>query len=326
MHTIAVAVTESVPPFELATPCEVFGIDRSDLVSPWYDFRLCAATTPPVRTGAGLVLDTPYGLDDIVRAGTVIVPAGAAVRDEPPPDLVKALRRAHQRGARVASICAGVAVLAAAGLLDGRRATAHWMYARTLAERYPSVTMDPDVLYVDEGDVLSSAGTAAGIDLCLHIVREDCGADVANSVARRMVVPPHREGGQAQYVETPVPPPRVDGLGPLLDWALANLDRPLTIADLASRAGISPRTFNRRFRAATGETPLRWLNSERIRLARRWLETTDEPVEHIAKRCGFATPASMRQHFSRATGTSPQTYRKTFRGQRPTVEPPVTAH
>lgn len=312
MHTIAVAVTEGVPPFELAVPCEVFGTDRSDLATPWYEFRLCAATPPPVRTGAGLILDTPYGLDELVRADTVIVPAGRFVRDEPPPDLVEALRRAHARGARIASICAGAFVLAAAGLLDGKRATAHWMYAHVLAELHPTVTVDPNVLYVDEGDVLTSAGTAAGIDLCLHIVRRDFGAGVANAIARRIVVPPHREGGQAQYVDEPLPPPSGDGLAPVLDWARANLDRPLTVADLARRAGTSPRTFNRRFRAGTGGTPLEWLNRERVRLAQRLLETTDEPVEHIAARCGFGTPASLRHHFHRATGVSPRGYRTTF--------------
>lgn len=314
MHTIAVAVTEQVPPFELAVPCEVFGNDRSDLVTPWYGFRLCAATPPPVRTGAGLILDTPYGLDELVRADTVIVPAGTDVRDAPPPRLVEAVRAAHERGARVASICAGAFVLAAAGLLDGRRATAHWMYAHVLAQRYPAVKVDPNVLYVDEGDVLTSAGTAAGMDLCLHIVRRDYGAGVANAVARRIVVPPHREGGQAQYVDEPLPPPSPDGLASVLDWARAHLDRPLTVADLARRAGMSPRTFNRRFRAGTGGTPLQWLNRERVRLAQRLLETTDQPVEAVAARCGFGTPASLRQHFAREAGISPRAYRTAFHG------------
>ena len=312
MHTIAVAVTEQVPPFELAAPCEVFGIDRTDIVEPWYGFRLCAGTPAPVRTGAGLVLDTPYGLDELVSADTVIMPAGPRAREEAPAPLVEALREAHAHGARIASICTGAFILAAAGLLDGRRATAHWMYAHVLAERYPDVTVDPNVLYVDEGDVLTSAGTAAGVDLCLHIVRRDCGAEVANTIARRIVVPPHREGGQAQYVEEPLPATEDGGLAPVLDWARANLDRQLTVADFARQAATSPRTFNRRFHAATGGSPLQWLNRERVRLAQRLLETTGEPVERVASRCGFGTPASLRQHFSRATGVSPQTYRATF--------------
>ncbi len=314
MHTIAVAVTEGVPPFELAAPCEVFGIDRTDLASPWYHFMLCAATPPPVRTGAGLVLDTPYGLDDLAKADTVIVPAGTAIRDAPPPELVEALRVARERGARIASICAGAFVLAAAGLLDGRRATMHWMYAHVLAERYPEVTVDPNVLYVDEGDVLTSAGTAAGVDLCLHIVRRDCGAVVANAIARRIVLPPHRDGGQAQYVELPVPQADGNGLGGVLDWALERLDEPLTVEDMARHAGTSARTVTRRFRDTTGLSPLQWLLQQRVRLAQQLLESTDEPVERIARRCGFATAASLRQHFVRDTGVTPSDYRRTFRG------------
>jgi transcriptional regulator GlxA family with amidase domain len=318
-HRIAVLVTDGLFDFELAVPTEVFGIDRSDIVAPWYDFRLCATGPPRPRTHAGLIVDTPYGLDDLVDADTVVVPAcDRAFGIAPSPDVLDALREAHRRGARIASICTGAYLLAAAGLLDGRPATTHWMNAVDFAHRYPEVRLDPDVLYVDDGDVLTSAGTSAGIDLCLHIVRRDFGAAVANTIARRMVIPAHREGGQSQYVELPLPPPRADtGLAPLLDWAVAHLDEPLTVADLARRVHQSPRTFARRFRDATGTTPLHWLLQQRVRLAQQLLESTDEPVERIAERTGFGTAANLRVHFARVTSVSPKTYRHVFsrRGQ-----------
>src|SRR6266545_1049631 len=241
-HVVAVAVTTAIPVFEFAVPCEVFGVDRADLANPWYDLRLCAAESGPLRTTMGLHIDTPYGLDDLLAADTIVVPACARmIQREPPARLLDALRRAHARGARIASICTGAYVLAAAGLLDGRRATTHWMNAVDFAHRYPLVQVDPAVLYVDHGDLLTSAGTGAAIDLCLHLVRVDHGAAVANEVARRMVVPPHREGGQAQF--TP-PVPRAapqSHLAPVLDWARHRLDQPLTVAQLAREARMSPR-------------------------------------------------------------------------------------
>jgi transcriptional regulator GlxA family with amidase domain len=244
----------------------------------------------------------------------VIVPASAHDDEQPTPELIDALQRAHRRGARMMSVCSGAFTLAAAGLLDGRRATTHWMHADELARRYPSIDVDPKVLYVDEGDVLTSAGTAAGIDLCLHVVRQDLGADVANAVARRMVVPPHRDGGQAQFVDQPVARcADEDPLSGVLGWMLEHLDEPLTVEDLARRSTMSPRTFARRFRAVTGTTPLQWLLSQRVLLAQRLLETSDDPVELIATRCGFGTAAGLRQHFQRSTGTSPMAYRRTFR-------------
>lgn len=312
-HSVAALAVHGVAPFELAVACEVFGIDRPELADPWYRFVVCAGEPPPLRTGAGFTIDTPHGLDDLVRADTVVVPAWS--RDEEPPEAVlDALREAHRRGARVLSFCSGAFVLAAAGLLDGRRATTHWMYAERLAARYPQVRVDPDVLYVDEGRVLTSAGTAAGIDLCLHVVRLDHGAEVANAVARRMVVPPHRDGGQAQYVEAPVPAsPAEDDLGATLAWAVEHLNEPLTVERLARHARLSPRTFARRFKAATGTTPLRWLLAQRVVLAQRLLETTDQPVELVARACGFGTAAGLRQHLFRALSTSPLAYRRTFR-------------
>jgi len=316
-HTVATVICHGVAPFEMAVPCEVFGIDRSELGVPWYRHMICAAEDAPIRSSQGFTIDTPFGLDEVVRADTVVVPAwGAAQFDrDPPPALLDALRVAHRRGARILSVCTGAFILAAAGLLDGRRATTHWMYAGTLADRYPEIDVDPDVLYVDEGDVMTSAGTAAGIDLCLHVVRLDLGAEIANAVARRMVVPPHREGGQAQFVETPMTAgePGSDRFAATLDHMLEHLDEPLSIEAMADRAAMSPRTFARRFRSTTGTTPGQWLVRQRVLLAQRLLETTDDPVELIALRCGFGTAAGLRLHFRRVLDTSPLVYRRTFR-------------
>lgn len=314
-RTVAALVCDGVSPFELAVPCEVFGIDRSDLVSPWYRFMVCAAEPPPLRTSVGFTLDTPHGLADLRKADTVIVPAGVGVDRRPPEPMLEALRAAHRRGARILSVCTGAYVLAEAGLLDGRRATTHWMHTEVFQERYPDVKVDPRVLYVDDGDVMTSAGTAAGIDLCLHVVRLDYGADVANAVARRMVVPPHRDGGQAQFVDQPIPTGDSDGLlGDVLAWMEEHLHEPLTVEGLARRAAMSPRHFARRFRAVTGTTPHQWLLAQRVLLAQRLLERTDQSVELVASRCGFGTAPNLRQHFQRIVGTSPLAYRRTFRG------------
>jgi transcriptional regulator GlxA family with amidase domain len=318
-HVVAALAVDGVAPFELAVACEVFGIDRSELSDPWYRFKVCADRSP-VRTSIGFTIDTPYGLDDLARADTVIVPASAHDDEVPSPALIDALQRAHRRGARIMSVCSGAFTLAHAGLLDGRRATTHWMHADELARQFPLIDVDPKVLYVDEGDVLTSAGTAAGIDLCLHVLRQDHGAEVANAVARRMVVPPHRDGGQAQFVDQPVAPSAEDDpLAGVLGWMLEHLDEQLTVDDLARRAAMSPRTFARRFRAVTGTTPLQWLLAQRVILAQRLLESTDDPIELIAHRCGFTSAVALRPHFQKATGTSPGAYRRTFRGD-PTDE------
>jgi transcriptional regulator GlxA family with amidase domain len=313
-HVVGVAVTDGLPVFELAAVLEVFGTDRSDLVQPWYELRLCAAQPGPLRTTAGLRVDTPYGLEDLVAADTVLLPACArATQVDPPPDLLEALRKAHELGRRMVSICTGAYLLAGAGLLDGRRATTHWMNVRDFAYRFPRVEVDPNVLYVDSGEILTSAGTAAAIDLCLHLLRRDHGSAVATEVARRMVVPPHREAGQSQQ---PIPTARTkpdNGLGPVLEWARHRLDQPLTVSQLAREAHTSPRTFARRFRDTLGVTPLQWLLEQRVRLAQELLETTDEPIERIARRAGFGTSANLRQHFGRLTSVSPQTYRHVFR-------------
>ncbi len=311
-HTVAALVADGVAAFELGVACEVFGFERPEILDPWYRFLVCAVDPPPLRTTAGFTVDTPHRLADLDEADTIIVPTWPVLRTPPDP-VVEALRRAHARGARLVSVCTGAFALAEAGLLDGKRATTHWMYAEALADRYPAVKVDPDVLYVDEDPIFTSAGTAAGIDLCLYLVRLDHGAGVANAVARRMVVPPHRDGGQAQFVDTPVPPAACsDAMAETLDWALANLAHPLTVETLARRAMMSPRTFARRFRSTAGTTPLQWLLRQRVLLAQRLLETTDRPVEVIADLCGFGSATAMRAHFRRVLATSPLAYRRTF--------------
>ena len=316
MHTVAVVVYDRVAVFEMGVPCEVFGIDRSAMGLPNYRVLVCAAEPGPITTAMGYGIQPRHGLRSMSQADTIVVPSWRDVRETPPEPLLRALRSAYRRGARIASLCAGAFVLAHAGLLDGRRATTHWMYSDALAARFPQVDVDPTVLYVDEGSILTSAGTASGIDLCLHIVRKDHGAEVANAFARRMVVPPHRDGGQAQFVQTPMAAPS-DGnhLAATLEWALEHLDEPLTVEQLAAHANRSPRTFARHFRAETGTTPLRWLLAQRIVAAQRMLETTDEPVAEVAIGCGFGSSAALRMHFGRVLGTSPASYRRTFRAR-----------
>jgi len=329
-HVVALAVTDALPVFEFAVPCEVFGINRADLVDPWYDLRLCAAEPGPLRTTMGLRIETPYGLDDLLDADTILLPACArAIQVGPPQALLDVLRQAYERGIRIASICSGSYVLAAAGLLDGRRATTHWMNVSDFARRFPKVRVDPAVLYVDEGQLLTSAGTGSAIDLCLHLVRRDHGTAVANEVARRMVVPPHRDGGQAQFVRPVAGRDTESDLAPVLEWARHRLHEPLTVAELARQAHMSARTFARRFRDGLGISPLQWLLEQRVRLAQELLETTDETIERIAVRTGFGTAANMRQHFQRVVGVSPRTYRHVFRrqtasdnGHRPAVVAP----
>lgn len=306
-HRITVLAVDGVVPLEVGIPFQVF--DRPDLP---YDVTLCGRTAGPVRTDNGWDLVAPHGLDAVAVADTVIVPAFRGCIDGTPDDVVEALRRAHGRGARIASICIAAFALAVAGLLDGRRATTHWRAADELARRYPGVEVDPDALYVDTGDVVTSAGVASGIDLCLHLLRRDHGAAVANRVARDVVAAPHREGGQAQFVERPRASAARAGFGATLEWALARLDEPLTVADLAGHAQLSARTFARNFVLETGTTPLRWLNAARVDRWRELLETTDAGIDDIALRCGLGTPANFRQHFRRATGTTPSDYRRTF--------------
>lgn len=314
MHRVVTVIGPRVAMFELSVACEVFGLERPELADPWYRHRVAAAGPGPYASPEGIAVATPYGLDELAEADTVIVPSRSFGTWPPPEELLDALRGAHERGARMVSVCTGAFVLAAAGLLDGRRATTHWMYADELARRYPEVLVDPRVLYVDSGDILTSAGTAAGIDLMLHLVRLDHGAEVANAVARDMVVPPHRDGGQAQFVDLPMPDPGDDEpLSEVLGWMLQHLGDDLSVAELARRARTSPRTFARRFRTVTGTTPHQWLLTQRVLLAQRLLESTDEPVERVAQRCGFGSASGLRQHFARAVSSSPQAYRRAFR-------------
>lgn len=312
-HTVALVVTDGAPLFEVGVALEVFGHDRSATTGvAWYDLRVCAAEPGPVRLERWAVLEPDGGLEGVEDAGTVLVAPPADGRRDFPEPLLDALRRAHARGARIASICTGAFILAAAGLLEGRPAITHWRWVDELARRYPTVHVQRTVLYVDDGDVLTSAGSAAGLDLCLHLVRRDHGSRVAGIAARHTVVAPHREGGQAQYVPTPVPEPEAPPVAAALDWARDRLDRPVDVAGWARAAGTSPRTFARRFRDATGRTPLQWLATERVRRAQELLESTELPVEAVAARCGFATAAGLRKHFARQLGTTPHDYRRTF--------------
>jgi transcriptional regulator GlxA family with amidase domain len=315
-HRVAVLAFDHLAPFEMAVPCEVWGIDRTSMGVPKGEVRVCSPEAMPLDSGLGYTLTPAHGLEALRWADTVIVPAAPKPLETSvtAPDVLVALEAAHARGARIASLCSGAFVLAEAGLLDGRRATTHWMFADVFRERFPHVELDPTVLYVGAGNVYTSAGTAAAIDLCLHLVRLDHGAEIANIVARRMVVPPHRDGGQAQYVETPVP--RLEAADPLasvLSWAAAHLDREISVQDMARRGFMAPRTFARRFRASTGSTPLQWLLQQRVALAQRLLETTDLPVDLVAQRAGFGSGPNLRQHFGRIAGTSPAQYRRRFR-------------
>jgi AraC family transcriptional activator FtrA len=304
-------------PFELGVVVEVFGLDRPELGVPWYELAVCSPAPGPLRTVGGFGIVPGHGLEALTGADTIVVPAWPRVGEDVPEDVVTALRAAHERGARLVSICSGAFVLAAAGVLDGRRAATHWRYAAALRERHPAVDVDEHVLYVDDGDVLTSAGSAAGIDLCLHLVRTDHGSAVANEVARRLVVAPHREGGQAQFIDRPVAPADDDRLAAAMEWALHNLDRPITVGDLAQRSFMSVRTFTRRFGAAAGASPMAWLIEQRVKASMALLETSDQPVEWVGAATGFATPASFRRHFRRVAGVSPSQYRRAFAVTRP---------
>lgn len=310
MSTVALAATDGMLHFELSLAYEVFAVNPSGIVDPWYDVAVCGPES--VRVGR-FWLEPDGELDQLVQADTVIVPGWADVDVKPPVDLVEAVRAAHEAGARVASLCTGAFVLAAAGLLDGRRATTHWAHTEDLAARYPQVEVDADVLYVDNGRVLTSAGKAAAMDLCLHLVRLDHGSAIANTIARRLVVPPHRAGGQAQYVAAPVPARDDHPLAELFPWAIERLSHSLTVEDLARRANMSSRNLGRHFRSVTGTTPLQWLLTQRIRHAQELLETTNNSVEAIAAATGMGTATTLRRHFSRTIGVPPESYRRTFR-------------
>jgi AraC family transcriptional activator FtrA len=314
MNSVALAVTDGMLHFELAVAYEVFGTAPPGLARPWYEVCVCGSGAVSVGR---FRLAPDSGWDQLARADTVIVPACSDVDEDPPTDLVDAVRAAYDAGARVASLCTGAFVLAAAGLLDGRGATTHWAHTAALAARYPRAQVNPDVLYVDNGRVLTSAGKAAAMDLCLHLVRLDHGSAIANAVARRLVVPPHRSGGQAQFVPTPMPAQDNHPLANLLPWVIDRLDQPLTVEELARQANMSSRNLGRHFRSVTGTTPLQWLLTQRIRRAQELLETTDDTIDTIASATGMGTATTLRRHFNRSVGVPPDTYRRTFRRTRP---------
>jgi len=320
MHRVVALALPQVVAFDLAIPAQVFGhcdeVDR-------YTFSVCSEAAGLVLTTTGYAVHVPLGLDALAAADTVVVP-GYAPHDAPPPAVLDALRTAAARGARLVSVCTGAFALAAAGLLDGRRATTHWRDALELAARHPGVEVDRDVLYVDDGAVATSAGVAAGIDLCLHLVRGDHGVEAAARIARRMVVAPHREGGQAQFVQRPMPAGG-NSLASTCAWALERTADLVTVADLARHAGWAPRTFARRFVAETGTTPLRWLTAQRLLEARRLLEATDLPVDQVAIRCGLGTAANLRLHLARDAATTPTAYRRTYRGRPARTDPDAAA-
>jgi AraC family transcriptional regulator, transcriptional activator FtrA len=311
LRRVAVIVDEGVATFELAIPCEVFGVDRSSTGLPKFEFFVCSPEAGPVMTSSGFQVIAPHRLDPVETADLVVVPP-CGEDYVPPPAIAAALQRAAARGAMVASLCTGAFTLARAGLLDGRRATTHWFHEDEFVRTFPTVEFVCDKLYIEDGPISTSAGTAAGIDLCLHLVRKAYGAAAANGIARRMIVPPHRDGGQAQFVEAPVRPREADTLAPVLDWAAARLDEDLSVSRLAAQAAMSERTFARRFRDETGTTPHQWVMLQRVALAERLLEAGGMGVEEVARRCGFGSAAMLRHHFARLRRTTPTAYRRTF--------------
>jgi len=312
---VVVVAYDGLCTFEFGCAVEVFALPRPEMGPGWYRFAVAAAEPGPLRAAGGITVGMDGGLDLLAGAGTVIVPGWRGADAPVPAPLCSALRTAHAAGARVLSLCSGAFVLAAAGLLNGKRATTHWRYFDALAARYPGLTLMPDVLYVDEGSVLTAAGSAAGLDLCLHLVRRDWGPRVANQVARRLVVPPHRDGGQAQYVDRPVPRERASGsrLAGLLDRVRSALDQNWPIERLAAEAAVSPRALHRRFQEASGLSPGAWLLAERMAQARELLEEAALPVDDVAAACGFGTAATMRHHFRTVMGISPAAYRDRFK-------------
>ena len=314
IHRVAVVAFDGISPFHLSVPCMVFGPDMAGPGVPPFRLQVCASEPGPLRTTAGFTIGATHRLAAIAQAHTVIVPSWRDTAEPVPPALLQALRRAHARGARIVGLCVGAFVLAEAGLLDGRPATTHWHLAGEFARRFPQVDLKADVLYVDDGDVLTSAGTAAGIDCCLHVLRGLAGAEVAAHVARRMVVAPHRQGGQAQYVEQPLPRSGADErLAAVMGWALARLDETHSLDALAARAAMSRRSFTRHFRQATGTTVLQWLQNQRLARAQRLLETSTKPIEAVAVEAGFGSALSLRQLFAARLAISPSQYRKAFR-------------
>ncbi|KPD30807.1 MULTISPECIES: GlxA family transcriptional regulator [Pseudomonas aeruginosa group] len=312
-QSVAVVAFDRISPFHLSVPCLVFGQECYNPCAQAFDLRVCAAEPGRLRTTVGFAIETGVGLEALADAQTIIVPSWRDPHERPPQALLQALVAARARGAQLVGLCLGAFVLAEAGLLDGRRATTHWMWADDFAARFPAVRVEPDVLYIEDDGLLTSAGTVAGIDCCLHLVRQRLGAQTTNHLARRLVVAPHRQGGQAQFIEQPLPDSAQDGrLGELLVWLRQNLDQPHSLDSLARRVLMSRRTFTRHFRQLTGTTVSQWLQAERLALAQRLLETTEHSVQAIAELAGFGSAVSLRQRFSAAFGVPPLGYRRTF--------------
>jgi len=311
-HLVVALAYDGLCTFEFGCTVELFALPRPELGVAWYDFAVCARERGKVAAMGGISVAVPHSLAWLDRADTIIVPGWRDAHETPPAGVTHRLKRAFDRGARVCSICSGVFVLAAAGILNGKRATTHWRYADLLAARYPDIRVEPDALYVDEGRVLTSAGSAAGLDMLIHLVRKDYGSKVANLVARRLVIPPHRQGGQAQYVARPVAPDGRGRVSRLLDWLRSHLGQPITIAAMARRAAMSPRTLQREFRATTGLPPYAWLLRERINATRELLEQSTQPLAKIAALTGLNSQESLRHHFRRQVGVSPTAYRRRF--------------
>lgn len=313
-HFVVALAYDRLCTFEFGCTVELFALDRPELGVPWYEFAVCAAEPGPIRAAGGISVLAPFTLELLERADTIVIPGWRDADEAPPAALLDKLRAAYRRGARLCSICSGVFVLAAAGVLDGKRVTTHWRYAALLAQRYPSIEVEADALYVDAGQIITSAGSAAGLDMLLHLVRRDYGAKVGNLVAQRLVVAPHREGGQAQFV--PRPMAHADGgrLAKLMDWLRAHVAQPHTLASMADRAAMSTRTLQRQFQETTGLGPIDWLIRERVAIAKDLLEVADTPLAQVAELAGFGSEESLRRHFRRLVATSPGAYRQRFSG------------
>ncbi|HEX7982954.1 MAG TPA: transcriptional regulator FtrA [Duganella sp.] len=311
-HLVVALAYDRLCTFEFGCTVELFALERPELDVDWYDFAVCAVEPGPIRAAGGITVQAPYAPELLALADTIVIPGWRDADEAPPPALLDLVRAAHRRGARLCSICSGVFVLAAAGVLDGQRATIHWRYADKLALRYPRIDVQPDHLYVDTGQVITAAGSAAGLDMLLHVVRRDHGARIGNLVAQRLVVAPHREGGQAQFLPRPMAQGEQGRLSKLMDWLRSHPERPHTVASMAERAAMSPRTLQRQFQQATGLGAVEWLIRERVAIVKEMLEVPDVPLAQIAEKAGFGSEESLRHHFRRLAATTPGAYRKRF--------------
>lgn len=311
-HRVVALAYDGLCTFEFGCVVELFALDRPELGVEWYDFAVCSAERGPLRAAGGIEVRVPNSLSLLDEADTIVIPGWRNADEVPPPSLLRRIRAAYERGARLCTICSGVFVLAAAGVLDGRTVTTHWRYAERLSKRYPAVTVEPNSLYIDSGQVLTSAGSAAGLDMLLHLVRRDYGAKIANQVAQRLVIPPHREGGQAQYLPRPMPQDERNRLSKLIDWVRAHPSQAHTLRTLARRASMSPRTLQRQFQETVGFGPYEWLIRERVALAKDMLQAGRHSLPRVAEAVGFKSQETFRRHFRRVAGTSPAMYRRQF--------------